>query len=64
MKPPHCIENLTCETCRHFCRHFVYIEKRYQEVPFGHCIFPRLKQRRSNTPACAHYQPRRPEDDG
>lgn len=57
------MDNPTCKDCTHFRQHYVpFDEFRFTETPFGHCVFPQLKNRRSNTPACVHYQKREKEE--
>lgn len=47
----------TCSNCAHFRRHYIrFHEFRFTEVPCGHCVHPRLKHRRPDTPACVHFQ--------
>lgn len=48
----------TCETCAYFLRHYVKCKKRYHATGFGHCIEPRIKVRKLDTPACARYKQR------
>lgn len=48
--------NFTCRDCEHFRQHYVYfLELRYVTVPCGHCVHPRLKHRKPDTPACVHF---------
>ncbi|MCI9402346.1 MAG: hypothetical protein HFF04_01565 [Oscillospiraceae bacterium] len=52
-------EQKTCETCRHFKRHYIHWSgKQYRPLHCGHCVHPRLKDREANTPACRHYSAR------
>ncbi len=46
----------TCLTCTHFRLHYIKRGKRYYPLAYGHCVFPRLKKRERQTPACASYQ--------
>lgn len=48
----------TYQTCRHFRRHYVKMGWRYDPISQGHCVYPRLKPRRADTPACPYYRPR------
>lgn len=49
----------TCENCMYFRQHYIlFYEGHYNPVPCGHCVFPRLKHRRPDTPACVYYAPR------
>ena len=50
-------EGKTCESCKHFRRHYVRRERNwYIPLDMGHCTYPRLKDRESRTPACQHYR--------
>lgn len=53
------MENLTCQDCRHFRQHYVKAEKGYAISGYGHCVYPRLKPRRTDTPACENFSPPR-----
>lgn len=47
----------TCGTCIHFRQHYILFDlDRYNLIPCGHCVHPRLKHRKPDTPACVHYQ--------
>ncbi len=48
----------TCGTCIDYRAHFVRYGRRYLELNQGHCIYPRLKDRKWDDPACQHYKPR------
>ena len=52
-------ETQVCMNCKHFYRHYVsdVFEKNYVPILFGHCSFPRLKNRRV-TDTCKHFQPK------
>lgn len=52
------MESNTCETCKHFYQHYTKWGKGYHINAFGHCTYPRIKIRKSDTPACPHYKPR------
>lgn len=55
-----------CYTCEFFVQHFALEHDpngamfRLIEICCGHCRKPRLKQRKPDTPACEHYQPKEP----
>ena len=52
-------EQKSCETCRHFYRHYIHWSGRqYRPLNCGHCAYPRLKDREVDTPACRHYSAR------
>jgi hypothetical protein len=54
------MEKETCKTCKHFVRHYIRCRNRYEGLERGHCVHPRLKDRRTDTPACQHYSERKP----
>ena len=46
----------TCGGCAHFRRHYIrYKSGRYMPLFDGHCVFPRLKPRKTDTRACEHF---------
>lgn len=47
-----------CLNCRYFWRHYVRDGKTYIAIAEGHCVFPRCKIRKVETPACAHDRER------
>ena len=50
----------TCETCKHFFRHYVKNGKsKFAPISEGHCGHPRLKCRRIDTPACEKFSLRK-----
>ena len=49
-------ENKNCESCKYFMRHYTKFRKHYIETICGHCIYPRLKDRKTDSPACIHYK--------
>ena len=51
-------EQACCKTCKHFRQHYVQYGRRYDWANCGHCVYPRLKTRAPDTPACGHYRPR------
>lgn len=55
----------TCRDCAHFRQHYIHFYKeRYEAVPCGHCVFPRLKHRKPDTLACVYFRAKEtpPED--
>ena len=52
------MQQLTCLSCRHFRRHYVLDDSSAMPTTCGHCVAVRLKHRRIDTLACAHFQPR------
>ena len=49
------MEKNTCGRCAHFRRHYILDEQVCTAVCCGHCVFPRLKNRRPDSPACGHF---------
>lgn len=49
------MEQNFCQACKYFRQHYVRLGKGYMEVSDGHCVYPRLKQRKTTTPACQHF---------
>ena len=45
----------TCQTCKHFRLHYIKRGKSYHSIHYGHCVYPMLKKREIETPACKHY---------
>lgn len=45
-----------CKNCKHYIQHYVQHGRGYMIVYCGHCCYPRLKHRKPDTPACAHYK--------
>ncbi|MBQ3532343.1 MAG: hypothetical protein IJA51_01425 [Oscillospiraceae bacterium] len=45
-----------CGTCKYFRQHYVlWSNGRYVGIPHGHCVYPRLKDRRKETDGCAYW---------
>lgn len=49
------MEKDSCQNCRHFRQHYVSDGKRYDPAYCGHCVYPRVKTRKPDTPACIHF---------
>ncbi|WNX85032.1 hypothetical protein RWV98_01795 [Agathobaculum sp. NTUH-O15-33] len=50
-----------CKTCKYFYQHYIRLTKdRYTITPSGHCVYPRIKLRHEDAPACPHYQEAEP----
>lgn len=53
---------MSCGYCKHFIRHHVKLGSgNYLEIDHGHCIKPRIKNRRINDKACAYWQEKEEE---
>ena len=46
----------TCKTCIHYHQHYIVDDQRCVAIKCGHCVYPRLKHREPQNPACAHYE--------
>ena len=49
----------TCQDCRHFVQHYVkdYCGYRdYVECFAGHCVYPRMKDKKQRTKACKYFE--------
>lgn len=47
----------TCAECEYFIRHYILWENaRYIPLEFGHCTYPRCKNRKTNSPACTYFK--------
>lgn len=52
------MEAKTCAGCKHFIQHYVkHAPDRYFPIRQGHCIYPRVKRRDRDTPACEKFRP-------
>ncbi len=51
----------TCGSCKHFRQHYIKFGRRYLEIAYGHCVYPRLKRRNTQAKACEHFKKGRPE---
>ena len=57
------MEKKICVNCEHYRIYYVKdprLGDYYWETMNGHCIFPRLKHRDANTPACVHFAEKKP----
>ena len=53
----------TCQNCVHFRQHYVLDAKSAMKTECGHCVFPRIKQRRPRQAACVHFMERTEEQE-
>lgn len=51
------MENI-CKNCRYFRQHYVKFGRRYDEIYYGHCVYPRLKKRECAAKACEYFKSR------
>ena len=49
---------VSCKNCRHFRQHYMKFGKSYREILYGHCVYPRIKKRNTDSPARGHYEQR------
>ena len=52
-----------CQNCVHYRQHYIKAGRSYRSIRKGHCVYPRLKNRENETPACAHFKARPPKED-
>lgn len=46
-----------CKDCKYFFQHYGKGPRgQYREIYCGHCIKPRLKNRKPDAPACPHFE--------
>ena len=53
-----------CVNCRHFYQHYIRSLSEvygYQAINFGHCGYPRMKDRMAHD-TCARFEPREAEE--
>lgn len=51
-----------CGDCEHFRKHYIRMtEDYYHETNYGHCVHPRLKNRRAEE-HCPHWTPAKEEE--
>lgn len=53
-----------CQTCTHYIQHYTRWGRGYSTTYCGHCRYPRIKDRKPDTPPCKHYREREPEEGG
>jgi hypothetical protein len=46
-----------CKECGHYLRHYILDEQACTAINCGHCTVPRIKNRKPDAPACAHFVP-------
>ncbi len=52
------VEQTVCGTCKHYRRHYVRYEAgRFTSLHYGHCVYPRIKQRDPGQ-TCPHWTAR------
>ena len=49
------MNNPVCQNCAHFRQHYIMDVQWAQPVHCGHCTYPRLKNRKPDTPACKFF---------
>ena len=55
-------DDLRCGSCGHFVRHYIWWFGRFRPLSVGHCVHPRVKDRREGQ-SCPLWVPRRQEMD-
>ena len=49
------MDQKTCKTCVHYRQHYAFNQRMIFQVYCGHCTYPKIKSKRPDTKACAHY---------
>lgn len=44
-----------CMNCKHFYRHYILTKRRYMPAHYGHCVFPRVKSKKTYD-TCGHFE--------
>ena len=44
-----------CKDCFHYIQHYVIFGKDLMTAYCGHCTYPRIKDRKPDTPACGKF---------
>ena len=59
-------EKKVCCDCKHFIQHYIFRENgrlhgysNFITCEYGHCIYPRIKSKKSNQKACEHFAERK-----
>ena len=53
-------DEMVCANCGHYCQHYTEIAIRcFRPTNCGHCVYPRMKDRRPGHPACEHWEERK-----
>ena len=52
------MDSMCCKVCVYFRQHYILNEQRGTTVNCGHCIYPRIKHRSPESPACGHFEKR------
>ena len=57
------MENPTCQTCARFHQHYGISEGKIFRLHCGHCVYPKMRNKRPTATACQHYVFAPPEED-
>ena len=49
------MDNQSCKTCAHYRQHYTFDQRKIFRVYCGHCTYQKVKTKRPDTKACAHY---------
>lgn len=52
------MDDYICGNCIYFRQHYILEVERCTAINCGHCIYPRLKNRKPGSEACANYSAR------
>lgn len=52
----------TCDSCAHYRRHYVLVERKIIQIHCGHCTNGKMKSKRPTAKACEAYIPAEPPE--
>jgi len=48
-----------CKDCKYFVQHYIKFGRKFTETNYGHCIYPRMKNRKMMQVICEHFTQRK-----
>ena len=52
-------KEMICRNCEHYIRYYMRLNHTFFSAPDGRCGHPRLKARKTDTPACERFSARK-----
>ena len=49
------MDNQSCKTCAYYRQHYTFDQRKIFRVYCGHCTYQKVKTKRPDAKACAHY---------
>lgn len=56
MKEYEIVQEPICRTCQYYHEHYVHMGNHYHELFYGHCCYPRIKNRYDHQ-TCRYWTP-------